>query len=140
MTEINDILSKNEKLLLTVKPARRWYIRITLIFLLPLLFSLANVWAFAIVGGIYLSIIMHMRKLCLYVTDRRIIRRQGILILNTREVTLDKVEAIQVGSMTGNISFRCAGLFNRMTFSYADNPLKLRTQIQDIIEEYGKKK
>lgn len=78
-------------------------------------------------------------------TNRRVVYKTGIIAIKTEEIMLDKIESIQIEQTIfgrifgcGNVSFSGTGTF-RVDFYDVSNPWKVKTRIEELMEEVGKK-
>ena len=78
------------------------------------------------------------------ITNKRAIRKYGIIAKNTNEVRLEKIESVNVdkgilGSLLGygTISFSGTG-GKDIKFKGIPNPERFRVNIEEVLEKYGK--
>ncbi len=78
-------------------------------------------------------------------TNRRVVYKTGIIAIKTEEIKLDKIESIQIEQTLfgrifgcGNISFSGTGT-SKVDFYDVSNPWKVKTKIEEAMEEVGKK-
>ena len=78
------------------------------------------------------------------VTNKRVILKKGIFIHNTNELRLEKVESTNIkksllGLILGYGTIVFTGTGNKVIkFGGIDNPQKIKNEIDDIFDKYGK--
>ncbi len=146
-------LSKNEKIEKLMPLHKICYIFPVLYMLFSILMLLIGIMANAehiflfIATMIFIpSVIILIERLCIemVVTDKRVIKKTGIISVNTDELKLEKIESVSIRKNLFGAIFNYGTIYlsgtgtTKIRFDFISSPTKVKKKLEDIMENYQK--
>lgn len=92
------------------------------------------------------SVIILIERLCIemVVTDKRVIKKTGIISVNTDELKLEKVESVSIRKNLFGAIFNYGTIYlsgtgtTKIRFDFISSPIKIKKELENIMENYQK--
>lgn len=145
MSYVENTLSKDEKIILDIRPHWSNYIIssfISIISLIALCIPNQNIedkmlMFFALIVALYFLLKTLFREMV--VTNKRVINKCGIISVKTEELKNSKIEAIDISRNFIDVIFGCGSIYfsgtgtSKVVFADIDNPVEVKAKIEETI-------